>query len=212
MSTVLYLHGFASSPNSQKIQSLRALLAPMGVELNTPDLNVPSFEKLDFEAMVNRAGKSAGATQAIVGSSLGSVVALEVARRGLHVPMVLIAPGLGIRDQWLAKLPPGDPIEIFNFARGENMPIHRAFFEQMARVDVDREPPPVPVTIFMGRKDETIAFHRVETVWKSWQSSGKLVPGSKFIEIPEGDHGLTAYVDRIAPEIHKASDILNKTP
>jgi pimeloyl-ACP methyl ester carboxylesterase len=213
MSTVLYLHGFASSPNSQKIQSLRALLAPMGVELNTPDLNVPSFEKLDFEAMMQRAGKSAGGTTAaIVGSSLGSVVALEVVRRGLHVPMVLIAPGLGIRDQWLAKLPPGDPIEIFNFARGEEVPIHRAFFEQMSRVDVDREPPPVPVTIFMGRKDETIAFHRVESVWKSWQSSGKLAPGSKFIEIPEGDHGLTAFVDRIAPEIHKSSDILNKTP
>lgn len=212
MTTVLYLHGFASSPDSQKIQSLRALLAPMGVELNTPDLNVPSFEKLDFEAMVERARRSAGAAQAIVGSSLGSVVALEVVRRGLHVPMVLIAPGLGIRDQWLAKLPPGDPVEIFNFARGENMPIHRAFFEQMSRVDVDREPPPVPVTIFMGRKDETIAFHRVESVWKSWQASGKLAPGSKFIEIPEGDHGLTAFVDRIAPEIHKASDILNKTP
>jgi uncharacterized protein len=211
--TVLYLHGFASSPNSQKIQSLRALLAPMGVELNTPDLNVPSFEKLDFEAMVERAGRIAGATPtAIVGSSLGSVVALEVVRRGLHVPMVLIAPGLGIRDQWLAKLPPGDPIEIFNFARGENVPIHRAFFEQMSRVDVDREPPPVPVTIFMGRKDETIAFHRVESVWKSWHASGKLAPGSKFIEIPDGDHGLTAFVGRIAPEIHKASDILNKTP
>jgi len=211
--TVLYLHGFASSPNSQKIQSLRALLAPMGVELNTPDLNVPSFEKLDFEAMVERASRIAGATPtAIVGSSLGSVVALEVVKRGLHVPMVLIAPGLGIRDQWLAKLPPGDPIEIFNFARGENVPIHRAFFEQMSRVDVDRQPPPVPVTIFMGRKDETIAFHRVESVWRSWQASGKLVPGSQFIEIPDGDHGLTAFVDRIAPEIHKASDILNKTP
>ena len=36
--------------------------------------------------------------------------------------------------------------------------------------------------------------------------------GSKFIEIPDGDHGLTAFVDRIAPEIHKASDILNQTP
>ena len=184
----------------------------MGVELNTPDLNVPSFEELDFDAMVKHARKSAPGAQAIVGSSLGSVVALEVVRRGLHVPMVLIAPGLGIRDQWIAKLPPGDPIEIFNFAVGRNVPIHRAFFEQMSRVDVDREPPPVPVTIFMGRKDETIAFHRVESVWKSWESSGKLVPGSQFIEIPEGDHGLTAYVDRIAPEIHKASDILNRTP
>ena len=210
--SALYLHGFASSPDSQKIHSLRALLAPLGVELVTPDLNVPSFEKLDFEAMVECAGRSARATRAIVGSSLGSVVALELVRRGLHLPLVLIAPGLGIRDQWLAKLPAGDPIEVFNHAVGRPMPIHRAFFEQMSRIDVDREPPPVPVTIFMGRLDETIKFDRVARVWDSWKASGKLAAGSKFIEIPEGDHGLTAFVDRIAPEIHKASDILSGNP
>jgi pimeloyl-ACP methyl ester carboxylesterase len=210
--SVLYLHGFASSPHSQKIQSLRVLLEPMGVELNTPDLNVPSFEKLDFEAMVETAAEVGGAPQAIVGSSLGGVVALEVVRRGLRVPLVLIAPGLGIADHWLSKLPPGDPIEVFNYARGERMPIHRAFFEQMSRVDVDRLPPPVPVTIFMGRKDETIPIERVAGVWQSWKASGKLVPGSRFIEIPEGDHGLTGFVDVIAPEIHKASDILTRIP
>ncbi len=210
--SVLYLHGFASSPHSQKIESFRALLAPMGIELNTPDLNVPSFEKLDFEAMVELAVRSAGDAQAIVGSSLGAVVALEVVRRGIEAPLVLIAPGLGIADQWTAKLTPGDPIEVFNYARGEKMPIHRAFFEQMSRVDVDRTPPPVRVTIFMGRKDETIPFERVASVWKRWQSSGELVAGSKLIEIPEGDHGLTAFVRQIAHEIHKASDILNKTP
>jgi len=209
--SVLYLHGFASSPHSQKIQSFRGLLAPMGIELNTPDLNVPSFEKLDFEAMVDCAGRSAGAARAIVGSSLGAVVALRVAQQ-IQVPLVLIAPGLGIADQWTAKLPPGDPIEVFNYALNQRMPIHRAFFEQMSRVDVDRHPPPVPVTIFMGRKDETIAFERVAAVWKRWQASGELVAGSKFIEIPEGDHGLTAHVAEIAPEIHKASDILTQSP
>ena len=82
----------------------------------------------------------------------------------------------------------------------------------MSRVDVDGEPPPVPVTIFMGRLDETIKFDRVARVWERWKASGKLAPGSKFIDIPEGDHGLTAFVARIAPEIHKASDILNSTP
>jgi len=209
--SVLYLHGFASSPHSQKIQSFRGLLAPMGIELNTPDLNVPSFEKLDFEAMVDCAGRSAGAARAIVGSSLGAVVALRVAQQ-IQVPLVLIAPGLGIADQWTAKLPPGDPIEVFNYALNQRMPIHRAFFEQMSRVDVDRHPPPVPVTIFMGRKDETIAFERVAAVWKRWQASGELIAGSKFIEIPEGDHGLTAHVAEIAPEIHKASDILTQSP
>jgi len=52
---VLYFHGFASSPASAKITALRPLLAPQRIELDTPDLNVPSFEELDFEAMVVRA-------------------------------------------------------------------------------------------------------------------------------------------------------------
>src|SRR5438874_11721640 len=161
---VLYLHGFASSPQSQKIQSLRELLFPLDIELNTPDLNVPSFEKLDFDAMVEKAITGAP-PRAIVGSSLGGVVALEVVRRGLRAPLVLIAPGLGIADHWLSQIPAGDPILVFNYARGEQMPIHRAFFEQMARVDVDRSPPSVPVTIIMGRKDETIPIERVLGVW-----------------------------------------------
>src|SRR5436190_3360572 len=104
--TVLYFHGFASSPNSQKIESLRALLEPLGIELNTPDLNVPSFEKLDFEAMVEK-GVGSAPPKAIVGGSLGAVVALEVVRRGVRAPLVLIAPGVGIADQWL-KIPDGE--------------------------------------------------------------------------------------------------------
>ena len=213
---VLYLHGFASSPQSRKIQGLRALLEPLDIELVTPDLNVPSFEKLDFDAMVEKAAGEGRriAPRAIVGSSLGAVVALEVVRRGLHAPLVLIAPGLGVADQWLARIPAGDPILVFNYAREEQMPIHRAFFELMARVDVDRIPPPVPVTVIMGRKDETIPFERVREVWRSWGPS--LAAGSRFVEVPEGDHGLTAFVNLIAPEIHKsvarASDILSTTP
>ena len=84
MRSILYLHGFASGPNSAKVRALRALLAPDGIELNAPDLNAPSFEKLDFEANVRRATDAGRAIppSAIVGSSLGALIALEVVRRG----------------------------------------------------------------------------------------------------------------------------------
>ncbi|MGZ8812292.1 MAG: YqiA/YcfP family alpha/beta fold hydrolase, partial [Thermoanaerobaculia bacterium] len=49
---VLYFHGFASSPASAKITALRPILERDGIELVTPDLNVPSFEKLDWDAVV----------------------------------------------------------------------------------------------------------------------------------------------------------------
>ena len=200
MASILYLHGFASSPESQKIQSLRPLLAP--ITINAPDLNVPSFEKLDFEAMVEKAWSAAAlGGDAIVGSSLGAVVALGVVRRGLRAPLILIAPALGVSDQWLDRIPAGDPVLVPNYARNEDAPIHRAFFEQMAAIRLDETAPPVPVTIIMGSNDESIPPPRVASVWQSWRLSGALPKGSKFVEVAGGDHGLTAHVGIIAREI-----------
>ena len=200
--SLLYLHGFASSPESQKIQSLRPLLEPDGIVINAPDLNAPSFEKLDFDAMVEKAAQAGvPVPQAIVGSSLGAVVALGVVKRGLRAPLLMIAPALGVSDQWLSRIPEGDPVVVPNYAIEEDAPIHRAFFEQMAALRLDKTPPPVRVTIIMGSRDESVPPARVAAVWRSWQSSGALVKGSKFVEVPDGDHSLTAHIDAIADEI-----------
>jgi predicted esterase YcpF (UPF0227 family) len=203
VSSILYLHGFASSPESQKIRGLRPLLAP--VVINAPDLNVPSFERLDFNAMVEKAYLECGGhAAAVVGSSLGALVALAVVQKGLRAPLVLIAPALGVADQWLDRIPTGDPVIVPNYALGTDAPIHRAFFEQMAKVTVDETPPPVPVTILIGSKDESVPLERVASVWHSWESSSALARRSKFVVIAEGDHGLTAHVDRIAQAIREA--------
>ena len=188
--------------------SLRELLAPDGIVLDAPDLNVPSFEQLDFDAMVDlgAARGRANPPRAIVGSSLGSLVALEVARRGIDAPLVLIAPALGIVKRWTTELPPGDPISVFNHARNGNAPIHRAFFERMARVDVDAHPPAHPVTVIIGRNDESVGFANVERVWREWEASGQMAAGSRLVEIAEGDHGLVAFADVIAAEIKRAID------
>jgi surfactin synthase thioesterase subunit len=203
---VLYFHGFASSPASAKITALRPILERDGIELVTPDLNVPSFEKLDWDAVV-RLGVSRfvdSQPSAIVGSSLGALVALEVVKRGHHAPLVLIAPALGIARRWRERIPDGDPISMFNFARNSNVPIHRAFFDRITRVHVDIEPPPVRVVVIMGRKDETVPFAIVEETWRSWQTAG-LVAGSEFIELAEGDHGLTSEADLIAEQIRRVA-------
>ncbi len=140
----------------------------------------------------------------VVGSSLGGLVALEVGRIALRAPLVLIAPALGLQDRWIENLPPGDPVRFFHHGEATELPIHRRFFEQMARVDVDREPPQVPVSVLMGRRDESVPFEVVEDVWRRWQGTGRLQSGSRFVEIPEGDHGLVAFADRIAAEIRAA--------
>jgi predicted esterase YcpF (UPF0227 family) len=206
MKSVLYCHGFASSPASAKIAALRPLLEPHGIELNAPDLNVPSFERLDFDAIVRRALDAARVTppRAIVGSSLGALVALSVAP-ALRVPLVLIAPALGVARRWQTRIPEGDPIMTFNYARNADAPIHRHFFEQMTRLHVDDEPPPSRVIVLMGRRDETVPFDVVEETWRRWEASGKLVTGSKFIELAEGDHSLVAQADVIRDAISEVA-------
>lgn len=206
MKRVLYFHGFASSPHGRKVDRLRAMLEPEGFEITAPDLNVPSFRHLDFDAMAALARDSARTNppDVIVGSSLGSLVALSVASAHKEIPIVLIAPAFAIGDRWLTKLPEGDPITVFNYAVDREIEIHRRFFEQMAEVAVDEQPPPSAVTVLMGRQDESIPFELVEGRWQEWMDSGRLAPGSRFIEIPNGDHGLVEFSDRIADAIRQA--------
>ena len=203
MTSVLYFHGFASSPASAKITALRPLLEPRGIRLNTPDLNAPSFEKLDWNAMVARGEAEARRTppKAMVGSSLGALVAIAVAKSGIHAPLVLIAPALGVARRWQEKIPATDPVKVFNHALGTDAWIHRAFFEQMANLHIDDEPPPAQVTAIMGRLDETVPFDMVRAAWDRWD----MQPPSQFIEIEDGDHGLVAYTALIADEIVKAA-------
>lgn len=204
MISVLYFHGFASSPASAKITALRPLLEPDGIVLNTPDLNIPSFEQLDFDAIVAFARELAQREppRALVGSSMGALIALSLA---LDVPLVLIAPALGIAGRWKEHIPDGDPVMMFNYARGEQAPIHRAFFEQIGEVHVDDEPPRSRVTVIMGRQDETVPFDVVAETWERWRASGKLARGSKFVELAEGDHGLVAHADAIREAIVEAA-------
>ena len=201
----LYFHGFASSARSQKVEALSKLLEP-DVILDAPDMNVPSFERLEFDAMVTFALDRARANppDAIVGSSLGSLIALEIVRRGVHAPLVLIAPGVGIKKRWTSRIADGDPVSVFNHALNGPALIHRAFFEHMNEVSPESQPPAVPVTVIMGTNDETIPFAIVRDVWQDWEQSGRLREGSRFIEIENGDHGLVGHVDTIAREIRAA--------
>jgi len=201
--TVLYLHGFASSPQGRKIELLREVLEPEGYRIVAPDLNRPSFGKLSFEAIVAEAVRSAQTESpgVVVGSSLGALAALAAARRGVSQPLVLVAPALGFGSRWTANLAPGDPVRFFHHGQGRELEVHRRFFEEMAATDVDGEPPLQRVTVVMGQQDESVPFAGVAAVWRRWQDSGRLAAGSRFITVPGGDHGLVGSIDEISGAI-----------
>ncbi|MFN2387704.1 MAG: YqiA/YcfP family alpha/beta fold hydrolase [Thermoanaerobaculia bacterium] len=207
MKTVLYLHGFASGPMGRKVTALREILGPKGFRLVAPDLNAPSFRRLDFQAMVQIAVWESKVHRpvVVVGSSLGALVALAASPRGVAAPLLLIAPAIGFGSRWTAKLPADDPLTFFHYAQGRDLPIHRAFFERLASLTVDRDPPTRPVTLIMGAADESVPPEIVQETWRRWEESGRLAEGSRYIEIPQGDHGLVDAVSRIAEEIVASS-------
>ena len=208
MGKVLYLHGFASSPDGRKVSALRELLAPRGLEIVAPDLNIPSFRKLDFDSICRLTLWEARRHDPVVmvGSSFGALVAIETSRRGASSPLVLIAPALGFGQRWIAKLPPGDPLVFFHHAEEKDLPIHRRFFEQLADYEEDRNPPASPVAVVIGTRDESVPFEHVLRIWEAWEASGRLAEGSRFLSIQDGDHGLVDHVRTIADEIVRLAD------
>ncbi len=206
---ILYVHGFASSPAGRKIAALRSLLEGKA-DVVAPDLNVPSFRDLDFESMVQvvLAESERHRPAAVVGSSLGALVALEASRRGVGAPLLLIAPAIGFGRRWTEKLPAGDPLSFFHHAEGRDMPIHRGFFESLAALRDDDEPPSVTVVIVMGTRDESVPIDGVRDAWRRWDLSGRLVPGSRFVEIAGGDHGLVEHAPLLAENV---LDLVSRT-
>lgn len=199
---VLYLHGFASSPEGRKVAALTGILGARGIEVVAPDLNLPSFRELDFHAIARRAHQEAEHSPAvIIGSSLGAVAALEASRLGASAPLLLIAPAIGLGRRWTEKLPPGDPLLFFHHAQGRELPIHRRFFEDLASREADENPPRTAVVVVMGTNDESVPYEHVRKVWHGWEESGGLAAGSRFVGIPGGDHGLVEHVDTIAREV-----------
>ena len=83
--------------------------------------------------------------------------------------------------------------------------IHRRFFEQMASVTVDRDAPSRSVAILMGTMDESVPFEGVYETWRRWEMSGQLKKGSRFIAIPDGDHGLVEHAGLIAAEVRASA-------
>jgi pimeloyl-ACP methyl ester carboxylesterase len=119
----LYLHGFASSPGSRKAVYLKERLAPLGIELDIPDLNLPDFEHLTLTAMLEEAERRLPPSPATVwGSSLGGYLATYLAHR--HPErigrLILLAPAFEFPRTFPIRTSEADAA----WSRGESVPVY----------------------------------------------------------------------------------------
>jgi len=161
MSRVLYLHGFASGPASNKARFFRDRIS----NLEIPDLADNNFEALTITSQLRVIGRAAGGEPVLlIGSSMGGyLAALYAARHPEVARVVLMAPAFGFARRWLERLGPQQVaqwretghMEVFHYADNRTRRLGYQLLEDGARYE-DYPDFSQPALIFHGAHDDVV--------------------------------------------------------
>ena len=99
----IYLHGFASGPSSTKSIFFSRKIEELGMVIDVPDLNLPTFESMTLSSQLEFVEQSLrGKTNVLViGSSMGGLIASLAAAKNDNIKgLILLAPGFGLSRRW----------------------------------------------------------------------------------------------------------------
>ena len=155
--TLIYLHGFNSSPQSDKAQELMARVAALPAQIR-PVLHVPELPHRPAQAMalvtrlIDRIG-AAGLT--LVGSSLGGYYATYLAERyaASNVRAVLINPTTGPADDLRPYFGPQQ-----NLYTGEPYELTEEHLREFLALKVDRLTRPERYYLLAQTGDELLDY------------------------------------------------------
>ncbi len=204
----VYLHGFASSPDSSKGLAVAAHLAARRPSIHVERLNMrqPSFAHLRGSAMIAHVEARIGDEPTILlGSSLGGWVALRVAERNPNVQrLILLAPAIGLAANWKRRMP--HDIEAWrrtgwrtvdDHAFGGTAEIDIGFLDDVDAIDAKGDPDvTVPTLIVHGRRDDVVPIAG-SFRWAAERDNVRIVA-------VDDDHQLTTSLPTILAEIDLA--------
>ena len=165
MASIIYLHGFASSPNSKKARIFRDRFASIGNDILAPELAREGFHNLTISGQLQVIEEAAaGQSVSLIGSSLGGYLAALYAARHPEVDrLVLLAPAFGFARRWEEEL--GQEVlerwresgsrEVMNYATGGPASLGWQFMEDARRYE---EEPAIlqPCLIYHGVHDDVV--------------------------------------------------------
>jgi pimeloyl-ACP methyl ester carboxylesterase len=205
MPAVLYLHGFASGPQSTKGIFFRDRFAAAGIHLDLPDLSGGDFEHLTITSQLAIIDQCAAALspRVVIGSSLGAYLAALYAARhpGVFRALVLLAPAFGFPRRYPQSL--GEDqlrlwrdrgwMEVYHY--GCKRPC-RLSYRLVQDGEQYEEEPDVrdPTLIIHGTRDEVV----------SPRDSGRFASGRANVELRlvDSDHQLLDALEEIWGAVH----------
>jgi len=196
---VIYLHGFASSPQSSKATYFASKLRERGIELLTPDFNEPDFSTLTITRMIGQITALMVRDPrpvTLIGSSLGGFVAVQTAVKHPHriARLILLAPAFDITsgppgDRSIAEWERTNQMNVFHHAYDRVMPLEYSLCVDARMYDSLNVSLGMPIQVFQGRRDTVVDPATVER----WAAARPNVE----VHMLDDDHQLGGSLDYI---------------
>ena len=201
---VLYLHGFASGPGSQKAQYFRRQFAAKGIEIEIPDLAGGDFEHLTISGQLGVIERAAAAQAlTLMGSSMGGYLAALYAARHPEVErVVLMAPAFGFARRWartlgqetLAQWRSTGFLEMYHYGEKRPAKVSYKLIEDGERYE-DYPDFKQPALIFHGKKDDTVPA--------AYSEEFAAAHPNATLEVFDSDHELLDVLDRMWEQVRR---------
>ena len=205
MTTYIYLHGFASGPQSNKAQYLRDRFAEIDINLNVLDLNQGDFTHLTLTRQIEQtvaAFPNSDTPITLIGSSFGGLTAAWVAEQYPQVKnLILLAPAFGFPTSWLSQLEPSQVkkwqesgyLAVYHYGEERQIPLDYQFLKDADNYPLSGLKRSLSTLILHGINDDVIPIQ----VSRDYAAQNS---GVQLIEL-NSDHGLNDMKERIWQEI-----------
>ena len=203
MTEFIYLHGFASGPNSNKARVFKKRFYELKVPLHIPDLEENDFENLTLSRQINLVHTIIDADKhknfALIGSSMGGYLASLLSQNRESIKaLYLMAPGFNFLNRWRKKLNLEEKlyktnlIPVFHYRYNKEVFLNTHLFkdaEIWESLPLERN---IPTNIVHGLHDDTVNI----------QESRNFVSKYPWCQLREldSDHGLLSLVDWIVED------------
>lgn len=214
----LYLHGFASGPQSAKAQFLQRQFAIAGKTLHVLDLNQDDFSHLTLSRQIQQGMDwlQGRGPAVIIGSSFGGITAAWIAQQAADPSqihrLVLLAPAFQFLAQWLPRL--GNEtlarwqregwLSVYHYGQRQQCPLAYQFVQDAQRYSDASLTTTVPTLILHGRRDEVIDIQAS----RDYQAAR---PWVKLVAL-DADHSLTEAHATIWSEIQHFLALADPVP
>jgi predicted esterase YcpF (UPF0227 family) len=207
----LYLHGFASSPQSTKARYMQQKFAALGLTLHVPDLNLADFSKVTLSEQLiylDRNYLNDDEPIVVIGSSLGGFLAVQLASQNpLVQKLVLLAPAFGFSQRIaetlgkenIAQWQQDGSREFYHYGLKRNLNLQFQFFVDTQKYSEDKLTRSLPILIFHGIDDDVVPFALSEEFAK--------MRSQVILKLLNDDHALGKDLDSIWQDTKHFCDV-----